>query len=185
MNRADPFFILIVILVSVLTITYKSAQIDLSDSRYQRQVNQKLKNQIKRLELKQKEYEINQCEKSQTASDSKPQLSRISRKIASQPSQKTEIYVEPEQQAKQMYTEADQQCRKIVIEPACLDQIEAIVTLFPETKWAGKSLVLLTNIYLQSKKQQQATELIRLVKKEFKKYADVQAQITQLESHQL
>lgn len=178
MNRVDPFFILILVLLSGLAVTYKAAQYDLSGLRLQILVNDQLRHKIKVLELKQKELQISQNLRRQQ----RPQVS-AQRGLASLPS--VAIELDPIRLAENLYNEAVTDCLKKKKDLVCVDKIESVITQFPDTKWAGESLVLLTYVYFKNKKHEQAKELIQVVRGEFKQYPDLIKKINEIEKQNL
>jgi TolA-binding protein len=179
MNKVDPFFILIIVLVSGLAVTYKSAQYDLSGLKFQMLMNAQLKNKIKRLELVQKELEI-AAQKNDRAQDVEE------RSLASVPSEgEKEVILDPAKLAEKMYHEAKTQCLKSKKNTNCLNQIEAVVTQFPGSKWAAESMILLAHVYIEEKRGDQAKELLKVVRVEFKKNRDIQKKLNLIENGQL
>lgn len=173
MNKVDPFFVLMIVLLSALTVVFNTAQLDLGDSRLLAVENRQLKTQIKLLELKQQDLELGTVGKVSLA----PQ-----RKVAS-------VDAAPEMDrgklAEGLYQEVVEQCIKRKKDLPCLDKIDAIVTQFPESKWAGKSLVVLTGRYIKEKRNEQAADLVKIVRQEFKNEAEVQKLLQEVEKTQL
>lgn len=150
--------------------TYKAAQYDLSGIRFQVQINEQLKRQIKILELKQKETELNQ-----KFSEVNPVNPGRSRNLASLSPTQPEISFEldPSKLAENFYKEAKVQCASYQKKLLCIEKIESVIMQFPDSKWAGESLLLLTQFYLKNQKTEQAQEIIRIVRSEFKNYPEL------------
>lgn len=172
MNKVDPFFVLMIVLLSALTVVFNTAQLDLGDSRLLTVENRQLKTQIKLLELRQKDLELGAL----SAHSVTP------RNIAS-------VDAVPEMDrgklAEGLYKEVVEQCIKRKKDLPCLDKIDAIVTQFPESKWAGKSLVVLTGRYIKEKRNEQAADLVKIVRQEFKNEVEVQKLLQEVEKTQL
>ena len=60
-----------------------------------------------------------------------------------------------------------------------------MLTQFPESKWAGKTLVVLTDRYIKEKRYEQAADLVQIVRNEFKSEPEVQALLREMEKSQL
>ena len=160
MNKVDSFFVLIIVLLSGLAVVFKSAQYDLGDTQLLVMQNRALQNKINLLELKQKDLEL---------SLSKPSGHR---EVASlQPQEAIEL--DPNKIAEALYNEAKLSCLKPKKENGCLEKIDSLVSQFPESKWAGKSLVVLANLYIKDKNLEQAEELQSIVQIQFKNQPEV------------
>ncbi len=172
MNKIDSFFVLILVLVSGLTVIYKAAEYDLGDARLLISENQKLQNKVKILELKQKDLELSLARK------------RIDREIASLPSG-IAVELNPAKIAEELYREAHAQCLRPKKDSNCLDRIDTLISQFPDSKWAGKSLVLLTGIYLKEKNFDEAAQLVNVVRLQFKNQPEVLRDLKEFEKNQL
>lgn len=171
MNKVDPFFVLIIVLLSGLTIVYNASYYGLGDSQLQAAENQHLKKQIKLLELKQKDLE-----------------SKTSATHLTQPRSMASIEsfeVDPEKIAAKLYKEVVEQCINHKKDLPCLEKIDSVVTQFPESPWTGKSLVVLTNRYIKEKRFEQASDLVQIVRQEFKNEKEVQQLLKEVEKSHL
>jgi hypothetical protein len=173
MNKVDSFFVLIVVLLSGLTIVYKSAQYDLGETKLLALQNHYLKNQIRLLELKQKDLEL---KLSQFAPQAKNE-----RAVASVA--ETHVEVDPNQIARGIYQEVLDQCVKLKKDLPCLNKVDSVVSQFPESKWAGKSLVVLTHRYVKEKRYEQASELVQIVRHEFTHEPEVLHELKEIEKN--
>lgn len=114
------------------------------------------------------------------------QLDNIQKETASQ---KREIASVPPQQrnsefavdsfdseriAQSFYTQAQKDCYQLGHEAECLNNIETVVSQFPESYWAGESLVILGDFYHRTNRAEQAREIVKILKKDFRTYADLQ-----------
>ncbi len=172
MNKVDSFFVLILVLLSGLAVTYKSAQYDLGDAQLLTSENRFLKNKILLLELKQKDLELG----------GRGLINR--RSLASIPDNKNAVELDRTVLAEGLFKEASSQCGQLGKNISCLEKIDAVVTQFPESKWAGQSLVLLTGIYIKQKKYEQAAELVKIVRNEFKDEPEVLKKLKEIEKKQ-
>ena len=49
----------------------------------------------------------------------------------------------------------------------CLEDVEMIVSQFPESKWAKESLILLSSVYTKLRRFKEAESVTKIVKSEF------------------
>jgi len=172
MNRIDPFFVLVIVLLSGLAVTFNASQYGLGDVQLQAAENRYLKNKVKILELKQKDFEF------KTSALHSP-----SRGLAS--ASDTSFEVDPEKLAEKLYKEVVELCINRKKDLLCLDKVDSVLTQFPESKWAGKTLVVLTGRYVKEKRYEQAADLVKIVRGEFKSEPEVQALLKDVEKSQL
>lgn len=172
MNRIDPFFVVIILLLSGLATIYNASYYGLGDSQLQAAENLYLKNKIKILELKQKDLEF---KTTGVGHDSK------GRSLASVEDPETD----PSKIAEKLYKDVVEQCIKRKKDLLCLDKVDSVLTQFPESKWAGKTLVVLTDRYIKEKRYEQAADLVQIVRNEFKSEPEVQALLREMEKSQL
>lgn len=171
MNRVDSFFVLIIVLLSGLTIVYNSAQYDLGNIQLQQAENKYLRNQMKLMELKEREFELRFAKKEAS----------FGRRMASVPGPE----LDPGKLAQGLYHEVVEQCIDRKKDLICLDKVDSVVTQFPDSKWAGKSLVVLASRYIQEKRYEQATDLVKIVRTEFKDEKEVLNQLKEIEKNPL
>jgi hypothetical protein len=93
--------------------------------------------------------------------------------------------MEPSQMAKQLYFIAKDSCSDVKKEMQCLIDIDVLVTQFPESIWAGESLVLLSQVYYRNKRFEQMQDLLAILKVEFASFSTIQAKIIFLEKQVL
>ena len=93
--------------------------------------------------------------------------------------------LEPAQLAKQLYFVAKDSCTDVQKEMQCLADIDILVTQFPESIWAGESLVLLSQVYYRNKRFEQVQDLLAILKVEFSSFSTIQAKINFLEKQVL
>ena len=172
MNKIDSFFVLILVLLSGLAVTFKAAQYDLGDAQLLTAENRFLKNKILLLELKQKDLEL---------SSSNPGKART---LASLSEVSSPVELDRNVLAEGLYKEARTECDQLKKNLSCLERIDAVVTQFPESKWAGQSLILLTGIYIKEKKYEQAADLVKIVRSEFKDEPEVLWNLKEIEKKQ-
>jgi outer membrane protein assembly factor BamD (BamD/ComL family) len=82
--------------------------------------------------------------------------------------------LDSEHQARDFYSQARQNCYQLGREAECLNNIETVVSQFPESRWAGESLVILGDFYHRTNRAEQAREIVRILKKDFRAYTDLQ-----------
>lgn len=172
MNRIDPFFVLVIVLLSGLAVVFNASEYGLGDAQLQAAENRYLKNKVKILELKQKDFDF------KTSA-----LRTPSRSFASVGNEFFEVA--PEKIAEKLYKEVVEQCINRKKDLLCLDKVDSILTQFPESKWAGKTLVVLTSRYVKEKRYEQAADLVKIVRGEFKSEPEVQALLKDVEKSQL
>lgn len=172
MNRIDPFFVIIILLLSGLAITYNASYYGLGDAQLQAAENVYLKNKIKILELKQKDLEFK---------NSRGRNASYSRSMASVEGPE----VDPNKIGEKLYKEVVEQCINRKKDLLCLDKVDSVLTQFPESKWAGKALVVLTDRYIKEKRYEQAADLVQIVRSEFKTEPEVLALLKEMEKSQL
>lgn len=78
--------------------------------------------------------------------------------------------------AKAQYKQIKILCDK-KLEAECIQEIDTIVSQFPETKWAGESLLLLSRLYYDLNKHNEARQILEIVKKDFKKHSDLKLEL--------
>lgn len=152
---------------------FNASYYGLGDSQLQAAENLYLKNKIKILELKQKDLEFRTTKTQHDKSGS--------RSVASVDN----VVVDPSKIAENLYKEVVEQCIKRKKDLICLDKVDSVLTQFPESKWAGKTLVVLTDRYIKEKRFEQAADLVQIVRKEFKSDPEVQSLLAQMEKSQL
>mgnify|MGYP003395205339 CR=1 FL=1 len=82
-----------------------------------------------------------------------------------------------------MYLDAKQKCYEESKDQLCLQSIESVVTHFPESKWAGESLVVFTDYYYRTKKIELAKEIVKILKSEYSSNKEIQNKIQIIERH--
>lgn len=86
--------------------------------------------------------------------------------------------------AKAQYKRIQILCNK-KLESDCIQEIDNIISQFPETRWAGESLLLLSRFYHDLNKHQEAKQILEIVKKDFKKYSDLKLDVSKSSKKQL
>ena len=177
MKRFDSFLALNIILVLVLSYTFFYA----SNSLNYFENNPILKAKFERS----KDLQILKKELNELAAANKPN----SRQVASiNPIEKTEVvnsigHSSPDvsELARKYFAAAKQSCYQPQQEMECLNNIDVVISQFPESIWAGESLVLLTELYQKNNKEKQAEDLLKILKSDFKSYPSVQVKVNYLE----
>ncbi len=189
MNKEVPFLIMIILLLSGFYITYKTAEFQYSGAHFEKQKNQQLVRQLEQLQLKEKVAQIEKENLSRASG-----LQRNSRSIASiSHVTKNQMAVKPTKfdankelmdsasLAESFYRKAKLNCEKYKKEDVCTKNIEIVITQFPETRWAGESLLLLGRLYLKTRHTERAREVLQIVKREFKDDKEIQLKLSQME----
>lgn len=176
MKRIDAFFSLNIILVGVLTYTYYFA----SQSLDYFENNPKLKARFER----QKELKLLNSEMAELAKQNK----QVERSMASIHNAEVEVVnsishssADVNDLARKYYSKAKDNCYQPKKEAECITSIDTLVSQFPETIWAGESLLLLTEVYYRNNKNAQILDLIKILKTDFKQYKSVQLKVDYLE----
>lgn len=177
MRRPDAFIITIIALVFVLTGVYYIADHYLNYFENNKKLSEQLKRKQKVVGLMKK------IESLDKASDD----SIISRDVASisaaAKSREFEIdsNLDSEALARSFYDEAKLKCYEINQEIECLNAIDKVVTHFPDSKWSGESLLILSDYYYRTRRVEQAKEVVKILKYEFKNIKNIQDKVAIVE----
>ncbi|WP_148284955.1 hypothetical protein [Pseudobdellovibrio exovorus] len=135
-----------------------------------------------------RQIQLRQLEKKLHVIDVKTAKSKaVSRAIASIPQNSAvgdvvlDSSATPEKMAKKFYEEAKMKCYQEGQEKACIQTIDKVVSHFPESIWAGESLVLLTDYYYRTARLKQAREVVQILKDEFSHSTDIQSKVAIIE----
>jgi hypothetical protein len=79
------------------------------------------------------------------------------------------------------YEEAKTRCYEPNKEIECLNTIDKIVTQFPDSVWAGESLLILSDFYYRTHRTAEAREVVYILKNEFKNVKSIQDKVTIVE----
>lgn len=176
MKKLDGFLVAIALIMTLLGGIYHYAANSMSyfdDPVIQSMLERKI--QLRQLEKKMHAIEV------KTAESRTPQ-----RAIASIPQGSSEEIVleasmSSEKMAKKLYEEAKSKCYQEGQEEACIQTIDKVVSHFPESVWAGESLVLLTDYYYRTARVSQAREVVQILKNEFSYSAEIQSKVAIIE----
>ena len=174
MKRVDSFFSLIIILVGVLSYTFYYAHNSLDYFENNPTLKAKYDRTVKLKALNKELKAINQ-----------KNPSTVSRQIASIDNS-NETYVvgtalNNQDAAKKYYSKVRSVCFEPSKEMDCLTSIDLVVSQFPETVWAAESLIILTEIYHQNRRDKQALDVLNILKNEYKQYPTVQNKVNYLQ----
>lgn len=86
-----------------------------------------------------------------------------------------------QRQAAVFYAAAEKSCYEFNRELDCLETIEKIVTHFPESVWAGRSLLILGDFYHRTQRYEKAQDVVAILKSDFKSYREIQKKLPLLE----
>lgn len=90
--------------------------------------------------------------------------------------------VDPELLAEAYFGKAEISCATYLVkENSCLDDIEILISQFPDTVWAGEGLIVLSSVYSKQKRYKEAGSLIAIVKNEFADKKNLIAKANQVE----
>ena len=180
MKRIDAFLALNIIIVGVLTYIYFFASTSLDYF----EKNPALKAKYER----QKELNTLNKELSALTKNQKP----VERSTASINPADAEVVgsishlsIDANDLARSYYSKAKEDCNQKAKETECLASIDVLITQFPESIWAGESLLLLTEIYHRNNRDSQISDVIKILKTDFKQYKSVQLKVEYLEKQLL
>lgn len=168
MKRVGQFFDGFMVLVLVIIAALGSVQYYVATSKTYIENNPELTAQIER----QKELAVlkAELEKIQAAQQIKP-----SREIAS-------VSAPPiMDQAEQHFAKLKMECDQKDVSPVCLDQIDLMISQYPETLWAAESMVVLADIYTKTNESRRAVDLLKVLRARFAGYPTVQAKVNYIE----
>lgn len=203
MKKELTYLLLFVFLFSALAINYSAFHFYFNGSDINQKYSKNLEKKVKRLELalknkaqghvsegqrglasiSQKEISLNEIyiENLKNLKNSRnvteDQLRSLSQKIL-QSSPKSETLAES------YYLIADLNCNKLKKEDECLEQIETLVSQFPESSWTGRGLFLLGQLYLKMNRSAEASAVMTVIKNEFAKDQDLVQQVKSVEKMQ-
>lgn len=92
--------------------------------------------------------------------------------------------VDPDKVAQAFYEKIDMTCSE-KLETECLQEIDALLTQFPDSKWSAKGLLLLSHFYFKQNRQEEARSLIRIIKNDFKSYDELNTDIEKISKRKL
>lgn len=174
MKRVDSFFSLIIFLVGALGYTFYYAHNSLDY--FENNPNLKAKYE-RTVQLKALNKELKDIHKKNPTS--------ISRQVASVDPARESLTIgtalDNQAAAKKYYSKIRSVCFEPSKEMECLTHIELVVSQFPETVWAAESLIILTEIYHQNRRDKQAQDVLHILKEEFKNFPTVQSKVNYLE----
>lgn len=176
MRKIDPFFVLILVLISGFSVLYKSAEFQFSDVKANSELNQKLVRQIEELKLRNQVALIERG-----GGSSKGAIVRAPSSISPQ----KDKFVQPILLAEAYYNAAKANCDKYKKEQACVQAIDTVITQFPESHWAGESLLLLSHLYIKTQNTAKAKEMLNIVRQEFKNDKEIQKKLKEFEKAKL
>ncbi len=177
MKRIDGFFTLNLILLAVLGYTYYYTQNSLDYF----EKNPELKAKYERSkELQTLTKELNEIAQ-------KNQIKN--REVASIKNDHAEAVVtsalDTNETARFYYAKAKDHCYKATAEIDCINEIDTIVSQFPDSIWAGESLIILSDFYKKNNKLKQAEDLLKILRADFRNYKSIQLKLDYLEKQNL
>jgi hypothetical protein len=174
MRKPDAFLICHVMIVAVLAVLYflserHFAKYD-ADLAFQQKVQQRQRFLLLTGDLQ----NVQKAEKKQPSERGPAALMPFDQ-------QNLQWGAELQKQAEILYTDAQKYCYEFNGELSCLEVIEKVVTHFPETVWAGKSLLILGDFYHRTKRFEQARDIVSILKSEFGKKPELRKKTALLE----
>ena len=210
MQRVDPFFTLILFIFSSLVILFFAFDFHLSGVDIEKQKVQSLTQQLHDLQIvnealqleskslaekpmgfrtrsvasvsASKEISFDLLFKAQLVEALKQkksaEIKSISKKILDHSANQDLL-------AAALFAQSNLSCNLEYKEDQCFSDVENLVLQFPESKWAGESLVQLSQLYIKQKKYKEAESVIKIVKVEFAKDQDLIKRVHQVERQKL
>ncbi len=182
MSKVDGFLVTIIILIAGFFVVYKTSEFQYSGVQFEKEKNKILVHQIQQLKLKENADAIARLEKM----DSGPQrsIASITAAGSKKPSRidANKELIDSAAVAEAYYQTAKINCEKYKKEDVCTKNIEIIVSQFPETRWAGESLLLLSRLYMKTRHLERAREILNIVRTEFKYDKEIQSKLAAIES---
>jgi hypothetical protein len=179
MKRVDAFFSLNLVLVGVLTYTYYFAcnSLDIFDR----------DPQLKARYERQKELNLLNKEISELASSSKTArgIASIKNSEADVVGSISHLSIDANDIARNYFAKAKEYCYQPSKEVECVTTIDTLITQFPESIWAGESLLVLTDLYRRTNRTSQIDDIVKILKTDFKQYKSVQLKVDYLEKQVL
>lgn len=190
MKKLDPFYTLVLFIVSCLSTAFFTFDYHLSGISFEQQKVSALESQVLQLKLK-NEALILQAGNSGSVGRQIASLKNgkqisfdelyLGQLKDAKLNQKTETMkqitekiiknsVDPELLAEAYFERASISCQSSsnnFKDETCLEDVETIVSQFPESKWAKESLILLSSVYTKLRRFKEAESVTKIVKSEF------------------
>lgn len=175
MKKFDGFLALNIVIVAVLSYTYYYSANTLNYFEKNPALKAKYERGLK-LQVLAKELKV-LAEKNKTA------------RVPASLGKANEVIVEPaldsNGEARRIFSDAQTSCNQKLSETECLNNIDIVISQFPDTIWAGESLLLLTEVYQKNKKINQIADVIKILKTDFKGFKSLQVKVNYLEKQNL
>lgn len=200
MKKIDPFFITVLLILFCLSTSFFAFDYHLSGLSFEKQKVQILENQVVQLKLKNEALtlqaanfsnrrDIASVQGAKQISFDQIYRAQLQQAIKVSNSEALTFIInkiinnstDADLLAEAYYQKSVVTCHGNFKEQSCLQDIETVVSQFPESKWAAESLALLSGIYLKLKRYKEAESVMNLVKVEFAKEKDVLQKISRLE----
>ena len=190
MKKPDPFYTLVLFIVSCLSTAFFAFDYHLSGISFEQQKVSALESQVLQLKLK-NEALILQAGNSGSVGRQIASLKNgkqisfdelyLGQLKDAKLNQKTETMkqisekiiknsVDPELLAEAYFERASISCQSSsnnFKDETCLEDVETIVSQFPESKWAKESLILLSSVYTKLRRFKEAESVTKIVESEF------------------
>ncbi len=209
MQRVDPFFTLVLFLFCILCSSYFALDYHLSGITVEQQKVQVLERKITELTVANESIRLQSEQALATEKGSSRHIASIQLKkqISFDDLYKSQLHTavlnkngeaimataqkimttsaDSELLAEAMFQKSMVYCHLKLKESLCFSEIESLVSQFPESKWAGESLVELSEIYRRLKRFSEAESVIHIVRTEFAHDKTVLSRLTKAEKKKL
>ncbi|OFZ32022.1 MAG: hypothetical protein A2622_12380 [Bdellovibrionales bacterium RIFCSPHIGHO2_01_FULL_40_29] len=187
MKKVDLFFVMVMFLFTGLATSYFAFDYHLSGVELEKQKTKALETQLVQMKLQNEALEIRLGQSAPSRQIASIQNS--TKEISFDSFYRTQLQKAKNQQKaesilkvtkKILETSADTEllgeayfeqalahCHLTFKEDLCLIDIENVVSQFPESKWAGESLILLSSVYTKLKRFKEADSILQIVRAEF------------------
>ncbi|MEQ1722604.1 MAG: hypothetical protein ABL930_05475 [Pseudobdellovibrio sp.] len=180
MKKFDWFFFTVIALVLSLSGIYYYSSVHLNQFENNAVLKAQFVRQQSLVSLKKKLEKIAAAEKIQSR-----QIASIPTPVQTEFESELDSVIDTEILAKKFYIQAKSKCYEENQEVECVKIIDTVVSQFPQSEWTAESLVLLTDFYYRTKRNNQAREVLNVLKTEFKNNKSIQAKVLIIERHLL
>ena len=209
MQRVDPFFTLVMFLFCILCSSYFAFDYHLSGITFQQQKVRALERKIAELKIANESILLRSEQPPTARSEKSRQIAslQLRKKISFDDLYKSQLQAavvgknaetilltsqkimntsaDSELLAEAMFQKSMVFCHLKQKESLCFSEIENLVTQFPDSKWAGESLVELSEIYTHLKRFSEAESVISIVRAEFSHDKVVLSRLNKIEKKKL
>ena len=209
MQRVDPFFTLVMFLFCILCSSYFAFDYHLSGITFEKQKVQVLERKISELKIANESIRLQSEQALASEKGSSRQIAslQLRKEISFDDLYKNQLHeailnknaetilmsaqkilntsADSELLAEAMFQKSMVYCHLKLKESLCFSEIENLVSQFPESKWAGESLVELSEFYRNLKRFSEAESVIHIVRTEFAHDKSVLSRLSKVEKKKL